>query len=98
MSAEFLPVENALAWAGVHGEERKPGMPLVKRLRAQPVDNVDADIANPEAARRGIRYIDKNLSFCLGEPGKYPDTYEGSLVPGILRRSAEYDLVAEFHR
>ena len=81
--------------------EGGPGVPLVRTLQKKPIrtasGRVEAFIANPKAVKRGVRYIDENLAFCLGEPASNANTYEGQLVPGILERLRNKDLVVDMH-
>ena len=95
-----------MVWAGTHGSPPKGedgiGVPLVKSLQIQPIrtenGRVEGDLSNPEAVRRGVRFVEANLSLCFGNPEEFKDTYEGSLVPGILRRSKNRDLVLDMHQ
>jgi hypothetical protein len=106
-SSDVLPpglvtIEEAMVWAQVHGEEYDPGGPLVASLQAVPliVDgrSAEGDIANPEAAADGVRYKEVNLAFCMEDPERYAGTYEAGLVPGILGRSEDKDLVVDVHQ
>ena len=78
------------------------GIPLVRSLQKNPVRTenglVEAGIANPEAVRLGLRYVEANLPFCFGNPEDFKETYEGRLVPGILKGSENKDLVLDIHQ
>lgn len=103
---ERIPIHDIMVWGGVHGflpgGEGGPGVPLVKSLQEDPIRTnngfVEADIANPEAVKRGRRYVEKDLSLCLGQPEGDKKTHEGQLVPDILERSKNRGLVVDMHQ
>jgi hypothetical protein len=63
----LVTIEAAIVWALLHGEERNPGAPLVESLQTEPLSvgdhTVEGARANPEAAARGVRFIDVNLAL-----------------------------------
>jgi len=78
---------------GMHGNEPL-GIAVVERLTRQPVQNVTAVIANPQAQRQNTRFTasDLNRSF----PGN-EESYEGQRAKELLALCAGFDLVLDFH-
>lgn len=87
-----------LVWAGVHGEEVEPGIPLVRSLQTKPIPGVEGDIAHPKAVEAGLRKLEVNLALCMKRPELFPGTIESSLVPGIRQRSAAARRVIDIHQ
>ena len=103
---DYFPINDVMVWGGTHGSppegEGGPGIPLVESLQQRPIyttiGKITADIANPEAVRLGVRYVDTNLVFCISQPQKNKNTYEGTIASGVVKKSADRDLVIDMHQ
>jgi hypothetical protein len=84
-----------LVIGGTHGNEPL-GIDLVKKIKAKPINNVFAVLANEQAVLRNVRFIktDLNRSF----PGLANSVdYESKRAAKILLLCKKYDLVLDFH-
>lgn len=84
-----------LVIGGMHGNEPL-GIELVKQLKACPLNNVDAVIANDEALAVTARFTrqDLNRSFPGNETS---DSYESRRASELLEICTQYDVVLDFH-
>ncbi len=84
-----------LVIGGMHGNEPL-GLEVVKLLRANPLDSVDALFANEQAIAGNWRFVkhDLNRSF----PGNIKSQeYEVKRAAQILKKTKKYDVVLDFH-
>lgn len=84
-----------LVIGGMHGNEPL-GLEVVKLLRTNPLDSVDALFANEEAIAGNCRFVkhDLNRSF----PGNIKSReYEVRRAAQILKKAEKYDVVLDFH-
>lgn len=83
-----------LVIGGMHGNEML-GIELVKRLRANPIENIDAVIANEQAVRQSVRYVDEDLNRSF--PGEPNASMEKQRANELTELCKQYDVVFDFH-
>jgi hypothetical protein len=83
-----------LVLGGTHGNELL-GVKLVKLLQEEPIEGVDAIIANPNAVVAGTRFTESDLNRSFG--GSFPGTYETKRAAELNKLAAGYDVVLDFH-
>lgn len=83
-----------LVIGGMHGNEPL-GVNVVKRLQENPIENVDAMIANPEALAADVRFISQDLNRSF--PGAKDGIYEEKRAAEIMKACQQYDVVLDFH-
>lgn len=83
-----------LVIGGTHGNELL-GVKLVESLQKQPLENVDAIIANPRAVKVGTRFTESDLNRSFG-PQKNR-AYEVKRAREIQTIAKNYDVVLDFH-
>jgi hypothetical protein len=84
-----------LVIGGMHGNEPL-GIELVKRLQNEPVENVDAVIANSEALAASARFTGQDLNRSF--PGSAAaEEYEPRRANELTELCKQYDVVLDFH-
>ncbi len=83
-----------LVLGGTHGNELL-GVKLVKLLQEEPIEGVDAIIANPKAVAAGTRFTGSDLNRSFGD--SFPGTYETKRAAELSKLAAGYDIVLDFH-
>jgi hypothetical protein len=83
-----------LVLGGMHGNELL-GIRLVEILKKQPIDGVDAEIANPRAVDEGARFTESDLNRSFGD--LYLGMYETTRAAELKKQAARYDIVLDFH-
>lgn len=84
-----------LVIGGMHGNEPL-GIEIVRRLRKQPVGNVDAILANQSAVAKNCRFVDADLNRSFpGDCGS--KEYEPHRANELLKMCGNYDVVLDFH-
>lgn len=83
-----------LVLGGTHGNERL-GIELVALLKKQPIQGVDATLANPKAIKAGKRFVESDLNRSFG--ASFPGTYESRLAARLAKLTRSYDVVLDFH-
>jgi len=78
---------------GMHGNEPL-GISIVEQLKARPIDNVSAVIANPEAKQQNVRFTNNDLNRSFPGSG---DSYEEKRARYLLELCKGFDLVLDFH-
>lgn len=80
---------------GMHGNEPL-GIELVKLLQNEPIENVDAIIANDEALAANSRFTGQDLNRSF--PGsKASEAYEPKRASELTELCKQYDVVLDFH-
>ena len=80
---------------GMHGNEPL-GIELVRQLQNDPIENVDAIIANDEALAANARFTDQDLNRSF--PGnKASEAYELKRANELTELCKQYDVVLDFH-
>jgi len=77
----------------MHGNEPL-GIDIVDRLLNQPIKNVSALIANPEAKQQSKRFTNTDLNRSFPGEG---ESYEGQRAKELLALCEDFDLVLDFH-
>jgi len=84
-----------LVIGGMHGNETL-GIEVVNLLTKNPITNVDATIANPEAVQGSCRFTGKDLNRSF--PGSsVGECYEDRRAAELLKMCKIYDVVLDFH-
>lgn len=84
-----------LVIGGMHGNEPL-GIELVRQLQNEPIENVDAIIANDEALAANTRFTDQDLNRSF--PGsETSEAYEPKRASELTELCEQYDVVLDFH-
>lgn len=86
-------VAEILVMGGVHGNEPL-GSALVRSLKEDRIEGVDALIANERAVEQGVRFIDNELS-CDSVPGR--GSYEDTRFSEVVEEAEPYSLILDIH-
>lgn len=89
---KFEPT-NILVVGGVHGNETS-GIELVKKIKKYPINGFTTLLANPDAVKKKVRYIETDLNRSFG---KLPISLEEKLATKICKKTKKFDLVLDFH-
>jgi hypothetical protein len=88
-------MQEVLVWGGEHPDEPKP-IEFVRSLQENPIEHVDADIANPRALKLGRRFVHTNMA--IASPGNlFSPKYERRRIVPVLRKSRKYGAVMNMH-
>lgn len=83
-----------LVLGGMHGNEML-GIKLVESLVYNPIEGIDAIIANPDAVKAQTRYIETDLNRSFGTSD--PSSVEENRAQELSEIVATYDIVFDFH-
>lgn len=85
---------NILVLGGTHGNELL-GVELVRSLEQNPIEGVDALMANPPAVLQGVRFVESDLNRSFGNQPN--DTWERRRAKQLAEVFTKYDIVLDFH-
>ena len=85
---------NILVLGGTHGNELL-GIELVRSLGQNPIDGVDALMANPPAVAQAVRFVESDLNRSFGNQPN--DTWERRRAKELTEVFTKYDIVLDFH-
>ena len=85
---------NILIIGGLHGNETL-GLELVKMLKKNPIEGINAIIGNPRAVKVASRFIESDLNRSFGK--EFLGTYETKRAEWLKKQTESYDVVLDFH-